>query len=368
MPILFETTKINGIDLANRFIRSAACEWMAERDGTCTQRLIDTMVQLAAGGVGLIITGHVYVQKSGRASPWQLGIYDDALITGLREMAQAVHNKAGRIFVQLAHAGPHADPKLTGETPHAPSVVKGRTHSTCREMTQKDIRDLIEAFGLAAKRAKSAGYDGVQIHAAHGYLLSQFLSPAFNKRADRYGGSVENRVRILLEVLQSIRKHVGRDYPVTVKINCRDFIEDGLELEDSLKAGMMLKEEGIDAIELSGGIRETCRLNPSRTGILSEKDEAYFREEARAFKESINLPLILVGGIRSFHLAERLVKTGTADYISMSRPFIREPDLINRWKSGDLRRAACISDNKCKPDRINGQGLYCVTQKSSLPH
>ena len=348
--------------LKNRFVRSATCEWMAEQDGACTRRLVDMMVQLAEGEVGLIITGHAYVQKNGRASPWQLGIYKDQLIPGLSEMTDAVHRVGGKIIVQLAHAGPHADPRLIGETLYAPSAFAGAQNSLCKEMTHQDIRDLAAAFGSAAKRAKAAGFDGIQIHAAHGYLLSQFLSPAYNRRKDRYGGGIENRTKILREVLQGIRKNVGKNYPVLIKMNCRDFIKDGLELEDSLRAGAMLKEEGVDAIELSGGIRESGKLNPSRTKILTAKNEAYFKTEAFAFKKEIDLPLVLVGGIRSFHVAEQLVGADIADYVSMSRPFIREPDLIKRWKSGDLKNAACLSDNKCKPPRISGKGLSCVEE------
>ncbi|MBW2616397.1 MAG: NADH:flavin oxidoreductase, partial [Deltaproteobacteria bacterium] len=211
--------------------------------------------------------------------------------------------------------------------------------------------------------AKEAGSDGVQIHAAHGYLLSQSLSPVFNKRSDAYGGSVENRARFLLEVLHGVQAAVGPDFPVLVKMNSQDFLESGLTLDDSLKIGTMLREEGIDAIELSGGTFVSGKLNPSRGGIKSEDKEAYFREAAKLFKENLSVPLILVGGNRSFQLAEQLVNEGYADYISMSRPLIREPDLIKRWESGDLRKAECLSDNQCFGPARAGEGIYCVTEK-----
>jgi 2,4-dienoyl-CoA reductase-like NADH-dependent reductase (Old Yellow Enzyme family) len=230
-------------------------------------------------------------------------------------------------------------------------------------MTLDDIQAILEAFGAAAARAKEAGFDGLQIHSAHGYLLSQFLSPAFNKRTDEYGGSVENRAKLLLAVLRRVRDDVGADFPVLVKMNSQDFLDGGLTLEDSLKVGTLLQEGGIDVIELSGGTLISGKLNPSRMGIKSEDKEAYFREAAKAFKEALRVPIIMVGGIRSFDLAERLVEKGYADYVSMSRPFIREPDLVKRWASGDLRKAACISDNQCFGPAMAGEGIYCVVKE-----
>ena len=178
-------------------------------------------------------------------------------------------------------------------------------------MTVADIQNVVKSYGAAAKRAQNAGFDGVQIHAAHGYLLSQFLSPAFNRRNDAYGGDIRHRARAVVEVLQQIRQAVGRDYPVLVKMNCRDFIENGLVVEDSLEVGAMLESEGIDAIELSGGVLVGGKLSPSRMGIKSEEKEAYFQDDARAFKKKLRVPLILVGGNRSFQVAERLINEGT---------------------------------------------------------
>jgi 2,4-dienoyl-CoA reductase-like NADH-dependent reductase (Old Yellow Enzyme family) len=361
MSILFESSDINGMKLKNRFVRSATWEGMAEEDGRCTQKLTDLMVELARGGVGLIISSHAYVSPEGQASYKQLGAYKDELLPGLETMVKAVHNGGGKIVMQLAHAGFFGSAKLNGSTPIAPSSVEGFARGPRKEMTVSDIKGVIRAFGLAAQRAERAGFDGVQIHAAHGYLLSQFLSPAFNQRQDEYGGTIGNRAKVLLEVLVAVRDVVGKSYPVLVKINCRDFIENGLSLEDSLEAGTLLAELGIDAIELSGGVLIGGKLSPSRMGIQSADKEAYFREEAAAFKAKIHVPLILVGGNRSFQIAEGLVKAGTADYISMSRALIREPDLINRWKAGDLSKAACVSDNLCFQPAMKGDGIYCVS-------
>lgn len=363
MSILFESSELNGMALSNRFVRSATWEGMAADDGAVTPKLIETMVDLAKGGVGLIISSHAYVRPEGQAGPWQLGIYKDELISGLREMTAAVHECGGKIVMQLAHAGNFAAEQLTGQVPLVVSDFEGLAESPRKELTVQDISELVAAFADAARRAKSAGFDGVQIHSAHGYLLSQFLSPAFNLRQDEYGGDIRNRARIHLEVYHAIRKTVGKDYPVLIKMNCRDFIENGLSLEDSLQAGKLLADAGLDAIELSGGLVTGGRRSPSRPGINSEDKEAYFREEACAFKNQINIPLILVGGIRSFEIAERLVKDNVADYISMSRPFIREPDLIHRWKAGDRRKAKCTSDNLCFKPGLEGEGIYCVTEK-----
>lgn len=360
---MFEGTEINGMKLANRFVRSATWEGMAGDDGSCTPKLVNLIRELAKGGVGLIITGHAYVRQDGQAGHWQLGVYKDELVQGLREMTQAVHDHGGRIVLQAAHAGFFASASLTRQTPLAPSRVEGLARSARKEMTLDDIHEIVEAFGQAAHRAKEAGFDGVQIHGAHGYLLSQFLSPAFNKRTDAYGGPVENRARALLEVLQGVRTAVGEDFPVLVKMNSQDFLDNGLTSEDSLKVGTLLQEGGIDAIELSGGTLISRKLSPSRMGVKSEDKEAYFREAAKAFKEALQVPIIMVGGIRSFHLAERLVEEGYADYVSMSRPFIREPYLVTRWASGDLRKADCISDNQCFGPAMAGDGIYCVVEK-----
>ncbi len=363
MKELFEETAIRGMKLRNRFVRSATWEGMATPDGEVTSRLVDLMVQLAKGGVALIISSHAYVRKDGQAGLFQLGIYDDHLIPGLRKMVSAVHKEGGKIVVQLAHAGFMANPELTGQTPLGVSQVEGFGSSPRKVMTVEDIQGIVAAFGQAARRAKEAGFDGVQIHAAHGYLLSQFLSPVFNKRTDAYGGPVENRARAILEVLKSIRAEVGEGFPVLVKMNSEDYLEGGLTLPDSLKVGSLLEKAGLDAIELSGGTLVSGKLSPSRAGIKTEDKEAYFRDAARQFKKEVKIPVILVGGVRSPQVAEKLVVEGYADYLSMSRPFIREPDLVKRWQSGDRSKAKCVSDNQCFGPGMAGEGIYCVVEK-----
>ena len=363
MSKLFDRSVINGMELSNRFVRSATWEGMAAEDGSVTPKLTETLVALARGGVGLIITSHAYVLPEGQAGPWQLGIYKDELIDGLQELTTAVHSFGAKIAMQISHAGNFAPKPLTGRPPMVVSNYEGLSKSPREEMTTEYIRELVVAFADAARRAKAAGFDGVQIHSAHGYLLNQFLSPAFNHRADEYGGGIKNRARIHLEIFQAIRKVVGREFPVLIKLNGQDFTENGLTLADSLQVGRMLADAGLDAIELSGGLPTGGKFSPSRFGIKTEEEEAYFREDAQAFKNEIKLPLILVGGVRSLEVAERLVDDGVADYISMSRPFIREPNLINRWKAGDRRRALCKSDNMCFSPGMQGDGIYCVTEE-----
>jgi len=346
MSELFEKTEINGMSLSNRFIRSATWDGLAADDGACTRAMIDLMARLSKGGVGMIITGHAYIHPHGQHQPWQLGIHRDELITGLRKMTGVVHENDVRIVLQLGYGGAYL------------------SKSRVRQMSVRDMEELVKDFGRAALRAKKAGFDGVQIFAAHGFFLSQLLCPRYNDRNDKFGGSIENRARALLEILQSVREAVGLDYPVLAKLNCQDFVENGLTLEDSIQVGLMLEQGGIDAIELSGGLLNNPNLMNDTEG---KADEVYFRKEARAFKEKIDVPLILVGGIRSFSTAESLLDENIADYISMCRPFIREPDLINRWKSGDHRKAVCISCNNCVEQAKKGDGITCVPMEETAP-
>ena len=366
MSKLFESSSINTLQLPNRFIRSATWEGMAGADGSVTEPLLETLVALAQGEVGLIISGHAYVSPVGQATPGQLGMYKDELLPGLRELTAAVHAQGGRIAAQLAHAGNFAAENLIGQPPWVVSNYEGLAETPRHEITAGDIKGLVAAFAAAAGRAKAAGFDAVQIHSAHGYLLSQFLSPIFNRRRDDYGGSIANRARIHLEVVRAIRGAVGPDFPVLIKMNCQDFAENGLSVEDSIQAADLLAKAGLDAIEVSGGLLTGGKMSPIRPGINSPEKEAYFSEELRAFRKAIHLPLILVGGIRSFEVAKRLVKDGLADYIAMSRPFIREPDLVKRWRLGDRRKAECKSDNLCFKPALAGKGIYCVTAEKEV--
>ncbi len=359
---LFQETEINGVCLTNRFVYSATWDGVADASGFCTPRKIDSLVQRARGGVDLLITGMAFVTSEGRAAPWQLGVFDDRCVPGLARMAQAVHDAHGKVFLQLAHAGCYAPTALTGTEPSGPSANGSDRFPHCREMTLTEIDAVIAAFGEAAARGKQAGFDGVQLHGAHGYLLSQFLSPFFNQRTDRYGDNLENRARLLLEVVQAVRKAVGKGYPLLVKINSEDFVDNGFTADESLEVCAMLEKAGVDAIEMSGGtVYASGKFSCMRTGVAKSTDkESYYREVAARYKQKIRIPLLLVGGIRSLEAAGSIVRDGVADFISMCRPLIREPGLIRRWKMGDTRPAACISCNGCFGPALKGAGLQCV--------
>ena len=363
MSTLYEASAINKLVLKNRFVRSATWEGLATPAGEVTPRLIEMMTDLARGGVGLIISSHAYVSPEGQGTPWQLGVYKDELVPGLKQLTAAVHASGGKIVMQLAHAGQYAETQLTGRPALAVSDSAAFFPRHMRVIPHSEMPRIVTAFCQAAGRAREAGFDGIEIHAGHGYLLSQFLSPAYNQRQDDYGGSIGNRTRIHRQVYQALREVVGADYPVLIKMNCTDLIEQGLTIEDALQAAKLFDRAGFDALELSGGIIKTGKLSPSRPGINAIHKEAYFQDHARRFKNEIKTPLILVGGLRSFEVADRIVSEGIADYISMSRPFIREPNLIDRWQRGDRRQSGCTSDNLCFQPGFEGRGVYCVARE-----
>lgn len=345
--------------LANRFVRSATWTGLAEDDGTCTVRLIDLLAGLACGGVGLIITGHSYVMKNGQAGPRQLAIDRDEVVPALRRLTAAIHDNGGKIVMQLAHAGIYGVSNLSGQTPLAVSVGGTFVSYPVQELTPEAIETIVDAFVTAASRAQRAGFDGIQLHAGHGYLLNQFLSRAYNTRDDQYGGAIANRAAPLVEIVRRTRTVVGAAYPIMVKLNSQDYLENGLQLDESLKIGRMLENAGVDAIEISGGTRESGKFKSTRTGILKEHDEAYFEEAARLFRKHLGIPIIQVGGIRRYATAERLLNSGAADYIAMSRPFICQPDVINRWYKGETERSECLSDNECLVLGLNDNGIRC---------
>jgi 2,4-dienoyl-CoA reductase-like NADH-dependent reductase (Old Yellow Enzyme family) len=364
MSGLFETTSLRNMTLSNRFVRSATWEGLATPEGEVTPRLIDVQTQLARGGVGLIISGHAFVSQEGRAGRWQLAGYSDEFIPGLAAMAKAIHDAAGKIALQIAHAGTWGAFQLTGLEPVGASTMPTESGPVGRGMNAAEIRNMTAAFVNAAARAKAAGFDAVQIHAAHGYMFSQFLSPHFNKREDEYGGSIENRTRFLADTVEAVRKEVGPEFPILIKMNAEDFLPDGLTAEDMITAASILERAGIDAIEMSGGTFFSGKNTPTRVGKPAPGEpEAYYESQAAGYKRKISAPLMMVGGIRTLETAERLVASGICDYIAMSRPFIREPALVSRWKSGDRRPALCVSDSGCFAPGFAGKGVYCVVDE-----
>jgi 2,4-dienoyl-CoA reductase-like NADH-dependent reductase (Old Yellow Enzyme family) len=353
MSVLFEAGHIAGLELKNRLVRSATAERMCDEDGRPEQAMMDLYADLARGGVGLIITGHAFVHESGKAHSAMTGVHRDDLVPSLRAVSEAIHQAGGKTVMQINHAGRQTSEETIGRTPVAPSPVprvKGgpRPH----ELTDAEIRELIAAFGRAASRAREAGFDGVQLHGAHGYLINQFCSPASNWRRDAWGGSIARRLRFLEEVAAAVRDEVGGDYPLLIKLGIQDFVRDGLTLDDGVEIVRHLADWGLDAVEISAGMGATS----TRKDILTPEDEAYFLPQARCAREATDLPLILVGGMRSLAVMESILEEGTADFISMSRPLIREPNLPNQWQEGRTEPAACISCNNCWP----GPGEYGI--------
>lgn len=359
---VFEPTAIGSINLSNHFIRSATAEGLATSQGFCSAPLTTFMVRLAKGGAGLMITGHMAVSSEGRAGERQLCIWHDDYLPALMDMTRRVHEAGGKIVAQINHAGIFANTSLTGEAAVGPTVRRHSDASICREMTSVDIRKTVKAFASASYLVKEAGFDGVQVHAAHGYLLSSYLSPHYNSRHDEYGGTAENRSRFLLEVVQAVRASTGGNFPVLVKMNVNDFLVNGICIDDVIDTAAAMEAAGVTAIELSGGTPESGKMIPARPGGIKPENEGYYKEEAKYFKGKISLPLILVGGFRTLSVAEKFLQDGICDFIAMARPFICEPDLIIRWKSHEQTYSSCNSDNLCYRPVHAGKGLYCLTQ------
>lgn len=364
MKNLFEKTAINGMTLNNRFVRSATWEGMCDKDGRPTPRLASCYRDLASGGVGLIITGYAFVRPDGKQLPGKMGIHSDEFAPEMRALIEAVHSEGGKICIQLVHAGGQTTTKTAGRRPLAPSSVKVEQFPEESEaMSQEDIDKIVAAFGEGARRAKQYGFDAVQLHAAHGYLINQFLSPLTNRRTDGYGGSVQNRCRFLLEVYRRVRSEVGPGFPVLVKLNGSDNLEGGLVLSDAVHASLLLNEEKIDAIEVSGGTSASGEKTPVRIKIDAPEREAYNLALAGEIKKAVRCPVMAVGGFRSLEVINKAITEDGIDYISMARPFIREPRLVNRWKEGDRSPARCISCNGCFKPGLKEGGIYCVVEK-----
>lgn len=358
--MLFEPINIAGIEVPNRFVRSATHEWMAQPDGTPTSRIGDIYEELARNEVGLIITGYAYVNPKGKSDHLQQGIYNDSFINPYREIISRVHEQGSKIVIQIVHGGRQT--MITADNPYplAPSaVIETIKGITPEEMTEKEVLETIDDFAQAVRRAKEAGFDGVQLHCAHGFLLSNFISPYTNRRKDRWGGSTEKRTQVILDIISRARELVGDGYPILVKLNVTDGFKPGshrhtLDAPESIEIAKILAENGVCAIEVSGGITE-AGADLFKTKIDSPEKEAYYRDYAKEIKDKVNVPVILVGGIRSKNVMEMLLKEGYADMISLCRPLICEPDLVTKMKKGDTEVAKCVSCNLCSDE----SGIKC---------
>jgi 2,4-dienoyl-CoA reductase-like NADH-dependent reductase (Old Yellow Enzyme family) len=365
VSILFEPMKIKNMELRNRFVRSATGDGCADEAGHITDKHIKLFADLADGGIGLIITGLAYVHHSGQISPTQMSIASDDCILGLKRLTAVVHERGEKIAVQLSHAGRESAKflKSKGRIAKGPSRVENdpyfsEEHQT---MTVDDIWEIIGAFGDAAKRAREADFDAVQLHGAHAYLLSQFLSPFTNHREDDWGGSLEKRIRFHREVINDINAKAGDDYPVLIKTGGQDGFPGGLELDEGKRAAQLLAQWGYDALEISQGLRgKWFEGTEFRTKIKSIDQEGYFRDWCKEIKNLVNVPVMTVGGLRTFELMEEIIEKKEADFISLCRPFIRQPGLVNEWKSGNRSRVTCISCNKCLTAVGNRQNVRCI--------
>lgn len=389
MSILFEPIQLADLQIKNRFVCSATYESMAAETGMVTEKTVKRYRNLAKGDVGLIITGHMYVHPLGRALKHQTGIYNDDMIPGLSQLTRAVHREDGKIVFQLAHAGRQTTKELIGQVPIGPS---GKNRDPVyfvkpKRIEEEQIQEIIRAFAMAAGRAVKAGADGIQLHAAHGYLINQFLSPFFNTRDDAWGGSDENRFRFLKEIIVETKKELPEKMLLLVKLNTNDYTpREGVTPLLAKQYAQWLSKLGIDGLEISCGspiysFMNMCRgdvpikeildglsrwKKPVGKRVLSalvgkyDLQEGYNLEAAKMIKPVIGkVPLFLVGGLRKLSYIEEILEKGYMDFISMSRPFIREPFLVKRFKEGKVDVASCVSCNKCLAAVANNMPVRC---------
>ena len=356
MKSLFDETHLAGLNLKNRFIRSATHDALADERGHMTPALFQIYEDLARGGVGTIITGFTFITDFGQPNPHQMGIYDDSFLDEYQKLTEMVHHYQANIILQIACEGSQTRLNINRMNVWGPSAIEDLAYKTIpKEMAKEEILFVEKAFADATFRVKKAGFDGVQIQAGHGCLLSKFLTPYYNRRTDEYGGTIENRARITFETYEAIREKVGREYPILIKINSEDFMDQGMTFEECKYVCKKLTELGINAIEISGGT-PSSRPNEWAVRVIRANQESYFKSYAAEIAEEINVPVILVGGNRDFDLLTEILNQTAIEYFALSRPLICESNLINRWHSGDLKRAKCISCNKC----FHIDGTACI--------
>jgi 2,4-dienoyl-CoA reductase-like NADH-dependent reductase (Old Yellow Enzyme family) len=342
MTDLFSGIRIGTMEVPNRFMRSATHDFMADEDGRVTDRHLDLYRALAHGGAGLIVTGHAYVRRDGKCSHGMLAIDSDSAIPGLARIARTVHEAGpARLAVQINFGGANVRPGLGQGELLAPSAREDAPNA--RAFTDEEAALLVESYVEAARRAAEAGADGVQLHGAHGYFMNQVLSPLTNRRTDRWGGGIDGRARMLLEVVSGIRARLGAGFPLLLKIASHDGLPGGLELADSVEAVRRAETLGLDAVEVSGGMRPGMNMRKP----VGESNEGFFFEQAKAFKAALSIPVASVNGWRSAARMREAVESGAVDMISLCRPLIREPEFVSRLAAGTQTRASCISCNEC---------------------
>jgi len=389
MPLLFTPGKLGALETRNRFVRAATFEAMAGEHGEVTPSLLKVYQQLAKGEVGLVITGMMYVHPQGKAYPRQTGIYDDAMLPGLTSLTDAVHEHGGKVIFQLAHSGRQTTKEVIGRTPFSPSrSLPDSTYLVWpRAMTEDDILQTIEAFGKAARLAVAAGADGIELHAANGYLLNQFLSPFFNRRRDAWGGGGENRFRYVKEVYDRVRDALPAGMPLIVKLNTYEHTPlRGITPELALSYARWLAELGIDALEPAAGTvsfsnfhiwrgavptRDIVRALPfwlKLGGYLMLRNMegkfdfsgGYLIPVLRSLRAvTKGVPLFSGGGLRTRAEMEEVLNDKIADFITLGRPLIREPLLVKKLREGRSDHADCTSCNRCVAGALNHLETRC---------
>lgn len=318
MSLLQEPLQAGSLTLANRLVMPPMATSKAEPDGKVSQAILDYYSDKSEGGhISLIIIEHSFISQEGKASKNQLSIAEDSVVERLKKLSEIIQRNGSKAIMQINHAGSAADKEIIGTVPVAPSsVVNPRLkNGTPHELNKKEIADVVTAFQNAASRVKKAGFDGVEIHSAHGYLLNQFFSPLSNKRTDEYGGNVLNRIRIHLEVIKAVRNEVGEDFPILLRLGASDYLEGGTTIEDSLIAVREFEKAGVNILDISGGF-----LGFTIPGITDQ--QGYFAPLTEAIKRKVSIPVILTGGITEAQAAEQLLENGKADLIGVGRAIL----------------------------------------------
>ncbi len=377
MSSLFDPIHIGNLKLDNRFVRTGTYVAMANDKGEVTEDLIKLYKTLGNGNIGLIISSILYVHPLGKSLNKQLGIYSDKFIPGLTKMVDAIHEGGGKIAIEIVHSGAQTSNELVGGQTIGPSagINDPVTISRSREITPGEIEEAINAFGEAAHRIDRTGADAIHIDAAGGYLIDQFLSPFFNHREDKWGGSEEKCFRFMKEVYLEVRKNFSKEKPILVKMQTNDYtLKEGIIPSLAAKHAKMLVDLGVDAFEVAAGCTHFSTMNMSRGKVPKEEfleyapdnlkrvyekiiggwvgkylyEQPFNLEDAREVKPQMgNIPSILTGGIRTIQEMEQIIKNGDAELIGMCRPFIREPHLVKKLKEGKSEKSECISCNRC---------------------
>lgn len=358
LEALFSSATIGGMSVRNRFAMPPMGTNYATWTGDVTDRLIAYHAERARGGVGLITVEFSYVHPTGRISYYALGVHEDTLIPGLRQLTDAIHSEGARASIQIAHGGRRCKSAITGTQPLGASPIPCVGGEVPRELAPAELETVTSWFVQAARRVAEAGFDAVTLHLAAGYLLESFISPYSNKRTDRYGGSLERRMRFPLEILAQVRGQLGRDFPVICRLCVDEFVEGGLALAEAQRAAQLLEKAGADAIDTAAGIPETMYA----VGPPMALPRGWLTSHARAIKESVGIPVFAVGRLGDPLLAERTLRDGSADFISVGRPLLADPELPNKAKDGRLEDIhPCIACNEgCFQRLYSQQDVSCV--------